>query len=327
MILVTGGAGYIGSHTVLALKEAGFSAMVFDNFTRGHEDTCFGDGLIKGDLKNYGDIRDALRDNDIEAVVHFAASSLVGESMQDPQAYYVNNIQGTLNLLKAMKETGVSRIVFSSSASVYGEPERIPIDELARKDQTSVYGETKYFIEKMLDSYCRAYGFGAIALRYFNAAGCDPMGRTGEDHTPESHLIPLVLDVPLGRRDSISIFGDNYPTKDGTCVRDYVHVTDLADAHVLSLKKLFSEDDGFRASYNLGNGNGYSVKQVIDLAREVTGHPIPAVIGERREGDPAVLVASSHLAEVELDWKQRHSDLREIIQTAWDWHVKRFGTK
>lgn len=325
MILVTGGAGYIGSHTVLALKEAGFSVVVFDNFTRGHEDTCFGDGLVRGDLRNYEEIRNALRDNDIDAVVHFAASSLVGESMADPESYYVNNIQGTLNLLKAMKETGVGRIVFSSSASVYGEPERIPIDEYSKKEQTSVYGETKFFIEKMLDSYCRAYGFGAVALRYFNAAGCDPVGRTGEDHTPESHLIPLVLDVPLGRRESISIFGEDYPTEDGTCIRDYVHVTDLAEAHVLSLKKLFSEGAGFRASYNLGNGNGYSVKQVIDLARQVTGHAIPAVVGQRRAGDPAVLVASSQLAEQELGWKQSHSDLREIIQTAWDWQVKRFG--
>lgn len=325
MILVTGGAGYIGSHTVLALEEGGFRTVVFDSLERGHQELSFGDVFIKGDLRDYEQIASVFKEHHIEGVVHFAASSLVGQSMADPEAYYVNNLTGTLNLLRAMREGGVSKIVFSSSASVYGEPETIPIGEDAKKDQTSVYGETKHWIEKMLDSYCRSYGFGAIALRYFNAAGCDPLCRTGEDHTPETHLIPLVLDVALGRRDHIFVFGDDYPTEDGTCVRDYVHVTDLAEAHVLALKKLFHEGQSFRASYNLGNGKGYSVKQVIDVVREVTGCPISVKIGPRRAGDPAVLVASSVLAEKELGWKQAHADLREIVETSWAWHKKRFG--
>lgn len=325
MILVTGGAGYIGSHTVLALKEAGYKTVVFDSLERGHRDLCFGDFFVRGDLRDYDQIESVFRAHPIDGVVHFAASSLVGQSMADPEGYYLNNLTGTLNLLRAMRTVEVSRIVFSSSASVYGEPETIPITEDAKKDQTSVYGETKYWIERMLDSYCRSYGFGAIALRYFNAAGCDPACRTGEDHTPETHLIPLVLDVALGRRESISVFGDDYPTDDGTCVRDYIHVTDLAEAHVLSLKKLFDEGKPFRASYNLGNGKGYSVSQVIEVVREVTGHPIPTEIGPRRAGDPVVLVASSALAERELGWSQAHADLKEIVETAWAWHKKRFS--
>ncbi len=325
MILVTGGAGYIGSHTVLALNDAGYDTVVFDNLERGHRDLCFGKVFVQGDLRDYDDIARVMGNFGIEGVVHFAASSLVGQSMSDPEAYYRNNLIGTLNLLRAMRAGGVSRIVFSSSASIYGEPERIPLDEDAVKVQTSVYGETKYWIERMLDAYCRSYGFGAIALRYFNAAGGDPLCRTGEDHLPETHLIPLVLDVAMGRRERVSIFGDDYPTDDGTCVRDYVHVTDLSDAHVLALKKLFGEGLPFRSSYNLGNGRGYSVRQVIDLVREVTGRPVPSEIAPRRSGDPAVLVASSRLAEMELGWHQAHGDLREIVETAWAWHKKRFG--
>lgn len=324
MILVTGGAGYIGSHTVLALKAKGYEVVVFDNFERGHRDLCFGDHLVEGDLRSFEQIRSAIKTYPIDAVVHFAASSLVGESMANPEYYYCNNLTGTLNLLKAMREEEVKRIVFSSSASVYGEPESLPIDELSPQNPTSVYGQTKQWMENILDAYCRAYGFGAIALRYFNAAGCDPERRTGEDHSPETHLIPIVLDVALGRRSKIDIFGDDYPTEDGTCIRDYIHVTDLAEAHLLALDKLSKEGEGFRRSYNLGNGNGYSVRQVVNLAREITKQTIPASSKARRAGDPAKLIASSCLVTQELDWSPKYGDLRKIIETAWEWHRRRF---
>lgn len=325
MILVTGGAGYIGSHTVLALNEAGARTLVLDNFSRGHRDTCFGSQTVEGDLRDQALLKRIFLENPIEAVIHFAAHSQVGESMNSPETYYENNIGGSLNLLRAMREAGVKDLVFSSSASVYGEPEAVPIEENARLSPTSVYGETKLMTEKMLTAYCRAYGFRAAALRYFNAAGCDPQGRTGEDHTPETHLIPLVLDVALGKRDRISVFGSDYHTPDGTCIRDYVHVTDLAAAHVLALEKLRRSPVGFRFSCNLGSGAGYSVQEILKAAREVTGAPIPAVVTGRRPGDPAILIASSELAVKELGWKPCYASIGQIVATAWAWHKKRFA--
>lgn len=324
MILVTGGAGYIGSHVVLELKEAGYEVLVLDNLSRGHRELAFGDAFEEGDLQNFPFLDGVFKKYDIEAVVHFAASSLVGESMKKPEEYYYNNVFGTLNLLRAMRINEVNKIVFSSTAAVYGEPEEVPIKETSDLVPTNVYGETKLFIEKMLERFSSAYGLNSIAFRYFNAAGADPKGRTGEDHTPETHLIPLVLDTALGKRESITVFGKDYPTPDGTCIRDYIHVTDLASAHVLGLEKLLSGWQGKR-SYNLGNGNGYSVLQIIESVRQVTSKPVEVVEGDRRSGDPAILVASSDLAEKEMGWIQKHTDINEIVSTAWSWHLKRFG--
>jgi UDP-glucose 4-epimerase len=324
MILVTGGAGYIGSHVVLELKEAGYEVLVLDNLSRGHRELAFGDSFEEGDLQNFPFLDGVFKKYHIEAVVHFAASSLVGESMEKPEEYYYNNVFGTLNLLRAMRINEVNKIVFSSTAAVYGEPEEVPIKETASLVPTNVYGETKLFIEKMLERFSSAYGLNSIAFRYFNAAGADPKGRTGEDHTPETHLIPLVLDTALGKRESITVFGKDYPTPDGTCIRDYIHVTDLASAHVLGLEKLLSGWQGKR-SFNLGNGNGYSVLQIIESVRQVTGKTVEVVEGDRRAGDPAILVASSDLAEKELGWVQKHTDINEIVSTAWTWHQKRFN--
>lgn len=326
MILVTGGAGYIGSHVVLELKRSGRDVVVLDNLSRGHEELALGDAFEEGDLQNYSFVDGVFKKYSFQAVLHFAASSLVGESMEDPEKYYYNNIFGTLNLFRAMRINKVDKIVFSSTAAVYGEPESLPIQETAPLVPSNVYGETKLFIENMLQRYSQAYGLSSIAFRYFNAAGADPQIRTGEDHTPETHLIPLVLDVALGKRDNITVFGRDYPTQDGTCIRDYIHVTDLATAHVLGLEKLLSGQRG-KSSYNLGNGNGYSVLQIIDSVREVTGKKIPVVEGNRRAGDPARLVASSEKAKSELGWKPEYADINEIVSTAWTWHQKRFSRK
>lgn len=324
MILVTGGAGYIGSHVVLELKESGYEVLVLDNLSRGHRELAFGNAFEEGDLQNFPFLDGVFKKYDIEAVIHFAASSLVGESMKRPEEYYYNNVFGTLNLLRAMRINEVDKIVFSSTAAVYGEPEEVPIKETASLVPTNVYGETKLFIEKMLERFSSAYGLNSIAFRYFNAAGADPGTRTGEDHTPETHLIPLVLDTALGKRQSITVFGNDYPTPDGTCIRDYIHVTDLASAHVLGLEKLLSGWQGKR-SFNLGNGNGYSVLQIIESVLQVTGKPVEVVEGDRRPGDPAILVASADLAEKELGWVQKHTDINEIVSTAWTWHQKRFS--
>ncbi|WP_027094500.1 UDP-glucose 4-epimerase GalE [Cohnella thermotolerans] len=317
-VLVTGGAGYIGSHAVAALLEKGEEVVVVDNLYQGHREALLGGKLYVGDLRDEGFLDRVFAENDIDGVIHFAANSLVGESMQNPGKYYHNNVYGTLCLLEAMNKANVKRIVFSSTAATYGEPEKVPIDEFDRTLPTNAYGETKLAMEKMIRWFDHAHGIKFVSLRYFNAAGAHESGRIGEDHSPESHLIPLVLQVALGQREFISVFGDDYPTEDGTCIRDYIHVSDLSDAHVLALDRLRA--GGESAVYNLGNGTGFSVKQVIDLAREVTGHPIPARIQERRAGDPAVLVASSARARSELGWNPTRNQLKDIISSAWEWH-------
>ncbi len=324
MILVTGGAGYIGSTAVLALQEAGFHVVVLDNFSRGHKDLVFSPYLAEGDLRDEVFVQKVFDTYPIEGILHFAALSLVGESMKEPEGYYWNNITGTLNLLRAMRSHNVMSFVLSSTAAVYGEPETVPISEEANKTPTNVYGETKLFLESVLRRYYDAYGLKSISFRYFNAAGADPQGRTGEDHSPETHLIPLVLDVALGRRASIAIFGGDYPTKDGTCVRDYIHVTDLAQAHVLGLQRLLAGKASIE-TYNLGNGSGYSVLDIIETVRKVTQHPVPTIDGARRWGDPAKLVASSQKAIKTLEWEPRYAALEQIVETAWAWHQKRFG--
>lgn len=317
-ILVCGGAGYIGSHAVYALLKRNEEVVVVDNLATGHSESVLGGKLYIGDLRDEDFLDKVFSENNIEAVMHFAASSLVGESVENPFKYYENNVCGTLSLLKAMKKHGVKKIVFSSTAAVYGEPERIPIEEEDRTEPTNPYGETKLAIEKMLKWADAAYGIKYVALRYFNVAGALETGEIGEDHSPETHLIPIILQVALGKRDKVMIYGNDYPTKDGTPIRDYIHVMDLVDAHILALEKLREENKS--EVYNLGNGEGFTVKEVIEVARKVTGHPIPAEVTGRRPGDPAVLVASSKKAIEELGWRPKYASLEEIIESAWMWH-------
>lgn len=317
-ILVTGGAGYIGSHTVYELLKRGEDVVIVDNLSKGHEEAVLGGKFYKGDLRDDDFLDRVFRENDIEAVIHFAAFSLVGESVGIPLDYYENNFVSGLKLLKKMNEYKVRKIIFSSTAATYGEPENIPILESDRTVPTNPYGETKLSVEKMLKWSDAAYGIKYVALRYFNACGADSSGRIGEDHNPESHLIPIVLKKALDSSGSVTIFGDDYPTKDGTCVRDYVHVTDLANAHILSLEKLRRENES--GIYNLGSGTGFSVKEIIEMASMVTGIKIPYVYGSRRAGDPAVLVASSEKIKKELGWKPEFDDIGKIIETAWVWH-------
>jgi UDP-glucose 4-epimerase len=303
---------------VAALLEQGEQVVIVDNLYQGHREAVLGGKLYEGDLRDADFLAKVFQENDIDGVIHFAANSLVGESMVDPGKYYHNNVYGTLCLLEQMQKAGVSRIVFSSTAATYGEPERVPIDEYDRTLPTNTYGETKLAMEKMIRWFDVAHGIKFVSLRYFNAAGAHESGRIGEDHSPETHLVPLVLQVALGQREHISVFGDDYPTEDGTCIRDYVHVSDLADAHILALGRL--RQGGESAIYNLGSGNGYSVKQVIDVSRQVTGHPIPAKIEPRRAGDPAVLIASSERARKELGWSPRRDKLEDIVTSSWNWH-------
>jgi len=317
-VLVTGGAGYIGSHTVRALAAAGYTPIVYDNLTRGHRPAVADHLFIEGDLADRRLLRQVLETHEIEAVLHFAALSLVGESVRKPAQYFRNNVCGTLNLLDAMVAAGATYLVFSSTAAIYGEPQEIPITENHPQNPTNPYGESKLFVEKILRRYDAAYGLKSISLRYFNAAGADPSGSVGEDHDPETHLIPVVLQVALGQRPCVRIFGTDYETCDGTCVRDYIHVNDLAEAHVLALKSLV--EAGNSAAYNLGNGAGFSVREVIQTCEEVVGKPIPSQPAPRRPGDPAVLVASSRRAMKELGWRPRFNDLRTIVATAWQWH-------
>ncbi|MBZ4646330.1 MAG: UDP-glucose 4-epimerase [Petroclostridium sp.] len=317
-ILVTGGAGYIGSHTVAELIDANEEVVVLDNLQKGHKAAVLGGKLYQGDLRDDEFLDKVFKENEIESVIHFAADSLVGESVGEPLKYYNNNVVSTLKLLTKMKECGVNRIVFSSTAATYGEPENIPILETDKTQPTNPYGETKLAVEKALKWADNAYGIKYASLRYFNAAGAHISGKIGEDHSPESHLIPIILQVALGKREAISIFGDDYNTPDGSCIRDYIHVTDLAQAHILALKKL--RNGGNSDVYNLGNGTGFSVKEVVEIAREVTGINIKAVIAARRPGDPAILVASSERIQRELNWQPKYNDLRTIIETAWNWH-------
>ncbi|SCW62212.1 UDP-glucose 4-epimerase [Paenibacillus tianmuensis] len=317
-IMVTGGAGYIGSHTVAELLSKGEEVVIVDNLQQGHRKAVLGGKLYVGDIRDADFLDTVFRENDIDAVIHFAANSLVGESMQVPGKYYHNNVYGTLCLLEKMNEYGVKKIVFSSTAATYGEPENIPILESDRTLPTNAYGETKLAMEKMMRWFDTAHGIKYVSLRYFNAAGAHESGRIGEDHSPETHLVPIILQVALGKRAHISIYGDDYATPDGTCIRDYIHVTDLADAHILAVEKLRAGGDS--SVYNLGNGKGFSVKEVIDIAREVTGHAIPAVVEARRAGDPAVLVASSERGRTELGWQPKRDSLQQIIASAWAWH-------
>lgn len=320
-ILVTGGAGYIGSHTVVELLAQGEQVVVVDNLRTGHRSAVAEQArFYEGDIRDRSFLDRVFGENDIEAVIHFAASSLVGESVQQPLAYYDNNLFGTHSLIGAMEAHGVRKIVFSSTAATYGEPETLPIEESAPTHPENPYGETKLAMENMFRWCDRAFGLKFVSLRYFNACGAHPEGLIGEDHKPESHLIPIILQVPLGQREHIGIFGDDYPTEDGTCVRDYIHVMDLANAHWLALQYLRAGHPS--DIFNLGNGTGFSVKQVIELARGVTGHPIPAVVSPRRAGDPAVLIASSQKAKSTLGWQPRYDDLGTIIQTAWNWHKR-----
>ncbi|KQB92887.1 UDP-glucose 4-epimerase [Geobacillus sp. PA-3] len=321
MILICGGAGYIGSHAVYRLLEKGEEVIVVDNLQTGHREAVHPDArFCQGDIRDRDFLSTVFQQYDIEAVIHFAANSLVGESMEEPLKYYDNNVYGTQVLLEVMKEFDVRQIVFSSTAAVYGEPKQIPIVETDPTEPTNAYGETKLAMEKMMKWADRAYGIRSISLRYFNVAGA--YGTTiGEDHNPETHLIPLILKVPLGQREEIFIFGDDYDTPDGTCIRDYIHVLDLVDAHVLALNKLRNGADS--DVYNLGNGNGFSVKEVIEAARQVTGHPIPARVMARRPGDPAKLVASSDKAKRELGWEPNYPSITDIVASAWEWHQAR----
>jgi len=318
-ILVLGGAGYIGSHTVNELIKNGNNVVVADSLTTGHKKA------VNSDAKFYeGDIRDGkfldkvFTEEKIDVVMHFCAYSLVGESVTNPLKYYNNNIGGAITLLEKMQEHGISKIVFSSTAATYGEPERVPIVETDKTEPTNPYGETKLAMEKMFKWSSQAYGIEYVSLRYFNACGADESAFIGEDHSPETHLIPLILQVPLGKREFISIFGTDYSTPDGTCIRDYIHVTDLAQAHILAADYLMN--GGKSDIFNLGNGIGFSVKEVIETARKVTGHPVPAKEVERRAGDPAQLIASSEKAKKILGWKPEHNSLEEIIDSAWKWH-------
>lgn len=318
-ILVLGGAGYIGSHTVYALIEKGVDVVVIDNLETGHIEAVHEKArFYKGDIRDRAFVDSVLDKEKIDAVIHFAANSLVGESMVNPLKYYDNNVNGTKVLLQSMVAHGLDKIVFSSTAATYGEPEKVPILETDRTEPTNTYGETKLAMEKMFKWTDRAHGLKYVSLRYFNACGAHISGKIGEAHSPETHLIPLILQVPLGQREYISIFGDDYDTSDGTCIRDYIHVTDLAQAHILAVDYLMKGNES--NIFNLGNGVGFTVKEVIDTARKVTGYEIPARIAERRAGDPARLIASSDKARQVLLWKPEHADLEEIISTAWNWH-------
>lgn len=318
-ILVCGGAGYIGSHMVAHLIENNEDVVVLDNLQKGHRDALLGKvKLYVGDLRDSDLLNTVFKENKIEAVIDFAADSLVGESVENPIKYFENNVGSTLNLLKAMTEHNVKYIVFSSTAATYGEPENIPIDENDKTFPTNPYGESKLSVEKILKWCDKAYGIKYTSLRYFNAAGAHINGSIGEDHRPETHLIPIILQVALGKREKIMIFGDDYNTEDGTCVRDYIHVSDLASAHLLALKRL---KNGEKSSiFNLGNGKGFSVKEVIDTTRKVTGANIKAEIAPKRAGDPAILIASSEKAIKELGWCPKYDSLETIIETAWNWH-------
>ena len=319
MILVCGGAGYIGSHAVRQLIDKGEEVIIVDNLETGHEDAIHPKAkFYKVDIRDEKSLNKVFEENRIDEVIHFAANSLVGESMTNPLKYFNNNVHGTEVLLKVMVAHDVNKIVFSSTAATYGEPKNIPILESDETNPTNAYGETKLCMEKMMKWADKAHGVKYISLRYFNVAGAHVSGEIGEDHNPETHLIPLILQVPLGKREFISIFGDDYETHDGTCIRDYIHVTDLADAHILAVHKL---REGSESNiYNLGSGNGFTVKEMIEAARKVTEHEIPAKVCERRAGDPAKLVASSEKARRELGWNPKYENVEDMISSAWNWH-------
>ena len=316
-VLVVGGAGYVGSHAVRLLTHTGYTVWVYDNCQRGHRAAVPANILIEGDLLNHQQLVDVLREKSIDAVMHFAAFALVGESVSDPASYYQNNIVGALTLLDAMRTTNVRRMVFSSTCATYGIPQSVPISEEHPQMPVNPYGFTKLAIERALHDYAHAYDLGFVALRYFNAAGASPDGDIGEDHTPESHLIPLLLQTALGQRKHVTIFGEDYPTADGTCIRDYIHVDDLGTAHIKALEQVAP---GVQLKLNLGTGHGTSVRSAIGVSQRVTGRKIPTVVGDRRAGDPPELVADSRRAQRQLDWKPQYLDLEQIVETAWHWH-------
>jgi UDP-glucose 4-epimerase len=318
-ILVVGGAGYIGSHMVLHLQREGFNPIVVDDLSTGHKDVVQDADFVVGHIADHHMLDEVFKRYSIAAVMHFASFIQVGESVIDPAKYYLNNVGATLTLLESMRKHGIKHFIFSSTAAVYGEPLYTPIDEKHTLAPINPYGQSKRMIEQVLEDFTKAYDFNFAALRYFNAAGADPSGCLCERHDPETHLIPLILQVAEGKRKAITVFGRDYATVDGTCVRDYIHVNDLCAAHLLALKALFAGKK--KAIYNLGTGQGYTVQQVIDAASEVTGKKIPVIEGERRAGDPAVLVANPNLAMQEMQWEPRYSDLKTIIQDAW----KSFG--
>jgi UDP-glucose 4-epimerase len=319
VILVTGGAGYIGAHTVLALQEAGHEVLVLDDFSEGHLGALHGTSYVRGSLLDRQLLKDVFARHQVAGVVHFAARCYVAESVERPGRYYENNVVGTLHLLDAMVAAGCRRLVFSSTCATYGEPTSMPIDEDTPQVPVNPYGNTKLVCEYMLRDFAPAHGMGAVALRYFNAAGADPQGRAGEDHRPETHLVPLVLTAAAGRLPQVKVFGDDYPTPDGTCIRDYVHVSDLATAHVLGLQSLLDGTVGFR-TYNLGSRKGTSVREIIAAAERVTGKRVPQIVTARRPGDAPVLIGSSARIESELGWQPRYSDIDTIVATAWQWH-------
>jgi UDP-glucose-4-epimerase GalE len=321
LILVTGGAGYIGSHTVLALREAGFETLVVDDFSEGHRAAVGDSECATVNLLDAAALREVCRQRRIAAAVHFAARCYVGESVRDPSLYYHNNVVGTLNLVEALAGTGVRGLVFSSSCATYGEPASVPIGETCPQQPVNAYGRSKLASEFVLRDFARAHGLASVALRYFNAAGADPGGRLGEDHRPETHLVPLVLAAAAGRNQDLRVFGNDYPTPDGTCVRDYVHVSDLAAAHVLAVRSLLDGETGFRA-YNLGNSVGTSVFEIVRACERITGRAVPFTVGPRRPGDPAVLVGSTVLAAAELGWRPQRSDVESIVATAWAWYER-----
>ncbi|MFP4027208.1 MAG: UDP-glucose 4-epimerase GalE [Candidatus Brocadiia bacterium] len=316
-VAVTGGAGYIGSHALVELRRAGHEPIALDNLSEGHLEATDGCHLVRIDLANEEAVSRTLIDNEADAVMHFAASAYVGESVENPEKYYFNNVVNTLRLLRAARKAGINRFVFSGSCTVYGIPSKVPITEDFPLKPISPYGRTKATVEGVLEDYSEAYGLRYASLRYFNAAGAMPDGSLGEDHDPETHLIPIVIQAALGLREKITIFGTDYPTRDGTCVRDYVHVLDLGTAHVFALEKL---DEEFPLIYNLGTGDGHTVRQVIDTIRAVSGRDFSVVEGERRPGDPPALVSSPEKARTELGWEPEYAELDEIVETAWQWH-------
>jgi UDP-glucose 4-epimerase len=325
-ILVVGGAGYIGSHAVLALKQAGYEVVIFDNLEYGHRelvDRVLDVELVVGDTRDPAALSSLFSTHKIDAVMHFAAYIAVGESVTEPGMYYANNVVGTLNLIEAMRSAKIDKFVFSSTCAVYGVPQFTPLVEDHPFAPISPYATSKLMVENILADFDRAYGLRSVRFRYFNAAGADPSGRLGEDHSPETHLIPLVLLTAMGKREHISVYGTDYPTPDGTCIRDYVHVQDLASAHVLGLKHLLAGGDS--QIFNLGNGNGFSVKEVIETAKQVTGKEIKVVYSDRREGDPPILVGSSDRVRRVLGWQPEYPGLAEIIAHAWQWHQVRHG--
>ncbi len=324
IILVTGGAGYIGSHAVLSLKEKGYNVIILDNLVYGHRDIVeqkLDVELIIGDTCDASLLDQLFQTREIAAVMHFAAYAYVGESVENPAKYYHNNVVGTLTLLEAMQRAGINKFVFSSTCATYGVPETIPIPETHPQNPINPYGTSKLMVERILKDFDTAYNFKSVIFRYFNAAGADPKGRAGEDHNPETHLIPLILLTALGKRQAIKIFGSDYPTRDGTCIRDYIHVTDLAQAHVLGLEYLLEGGDS--DVFNLGNGNGFTVQEMIAMAKAVTGKDFAVEEAQRRPGDPPTLIGSSEKANQMLGWNPQYADLKQIVSHAWQWHQKR----